>query len=303
MRWRGRRTSGRVEDRRGGGGFGGRIGRGGFGGGALRGRGMRIGGVGAIVILVVGLFLGIDPAILMNVIGGGGGGGYVPTEISQSGPNTIDDATEEFVAVVLADTEEVWETAFAEMGEEYDPPSLVLFSGAVSSACGTASSAVGPFYCPGDDKAYLDTSFFQTLAGRYGAAGDFAAAYVIAHEVAHHVQNELGISSEVNAARSGASETQANRLSVRLELQADCLAGVWAARADERFGVLEPGDIDEALTAAAAIGDDTLQRRGQGHVVPDSFTHGTSEQRVRWFRRGYDSGDPTACDTFSAAEL
>ncbi|HUF54984.1 MAG TPA: neutral zinc metallopeptidase [Thermohalobaculum sp.] len=303
MRWRGRRTSSRVEDRRGGrGGFGGRVSRGGLGGGALRGRGMRIGGVGAIVILVVGLFLGIDPAVLMGVIGGGGGG-YGPAETSQSGPNTIDDATEEFVAVVLADTEEVWETVFAEMGEDYDPPSLVLFSGAVRSACGTASSAVGPFYCPGDDKAYLDTSFFETLASRHGAAGDFAAAYVIAHEVAHHVQNELGISSDVNAARSGASETEANRLSVRLELQADCLAGVWAVRADERFGVLEPGDIEEALTAAAAIGDDTLQRRAEGQVVPDSFTHGTSAQRVRWFRRGYESGEPTACDTFSAAEL
>lgn len=296
MRWRGRRTSSRVEDRRGG------SGRGGFGGGALRGRGMRIGGVGAIVILVAGLFLGIDPAVLMGVIGGGSGS-RMPMETSASGPNPIDDATEEFVAVVLADTEEVWETVFAEMGEDYDPPTLVLFSGAVRSACGTASSAVGPFYCPGDDKAYLDTSFFQRLASRHGAAGDFAAAYVIAHEVAHHVQNELGISSEVNAARAGASEAQANRLSVQLELQADCLAGVWAARADERFGVLEPGDIDEALTAAAAIGDDTLQRRSQGHVVPDSFTHGTSEQRTRWFSRGYESGDPTACDTFSAAEL
>ncbi len=244
MRWRGRRTSSRIEDRRGrrGGGFGG-----GFGGGGMRGRGMRIGGVGAIVILVIGLLLGIDPAVLMGVIGGGGGGA-IPTQTAQTGPNTIDDEMEEFVAVVLADTEAVWETAFREMGEVYDPPSLVLFSGAVSSACGTASSAVGPFYCPGDRKAYLDTSFFRTLSDRYGAEGDFAAAYVIAHEVAHHVQNELGISSEVNAVRQGSSETEANRLSVRLELQADCLAGVWAARADARFGVLEPGDIEEALT-------------------------------------------------------
>ena len=302
MRWRGRRTSSRIEDRRGRGGFGGLRRRGGFGRGALRGRGMRIGGLGAVVVLVIGLFLGVDPAILMGLIGGGGSG-YAPMETAAPGPNTIDDETEEFVAVVLADTEEVWEAAFAEMGRDYRPPTLVLFSGAVRSACGTASSAVGPFYCPGDRKAYLDTGFFRTLAQRHGAAGDFAAAYVIAHEVAHHVQNELGISSEVSAARSDASETRANRLLVRLELQADCLSGVWAARADERWAVLEPGDIDEALTAAAAIGDDTLQRRAQGHVVPDSFTHGTSEQRVRWFRRGYESGQPTACDTFSAAEL
>ena len=298
MRWRGRRTSTRIEDRRGRGGFRG----GGFRRGRFGGRGMRVGGVGAIVVLVIGLFLGIDPAVLMSVVGGGGGGGYAPVGTS-SGPNTIDDETEEFVAVVLADTEEVWEAAFAEMGYDYERPSLVLFSGVVSSACGTTSSAVGPFYCPGDEKAYLDTGFFRTMAERYGATGDFAAAYVIAHEVAHHVQNELGISSEVSAARRGAGETEANRLSVRLELQADCLAGVWAARADERFGVLEPGDIEEALAAAAAIGDDTLQRRSGGVVVPDSFTHGTSEQRTRWFRRGYESGEPGACDTFGADAL
>lgn len=289
MRWRGRRTSSRVEDRRG---------RGGLRGGMVRGRGMRIGGVGAIVVVLVGLFLGVDPAMLMNIVGGVGG--TAPVETVEPGPNSIDDQTEEFVAVVLADTEAVWETVFEEMGRDYERPSLVLFSGAVRSACGTASSAVGPFYCPGDGKAYLDTSFFGTLAQRYGAAGDFAAAYVIGHEVAHHVQNQLGISEDVSRMRAGASETESNALSVRLELQADCLSGVWASRADARFDILEPGDIDEALTAAAAIGDDTLQRRSSGVVVPDSFTHGSAEQRTRWFRRGFEAGAPGACDTFAA---
>lgn len=299
MKWRGRRTSSNVQDRRGGGGFG----RGGFGGG-LAGRGMgrggfggggaKVGGIGAVILVVAALFLGIDPSFLL----GGGDVGRGPAVAT--GPNTIDDETEEFVSVVLADTEEVWHDLFGTMGGTYDEPGLVLFGGAVRSACGTASSAVGPFYCPGDERIYLDTDFFGTLARQLGAGGDFAAAYVIAHEVGHHVQQELGIMGEVNAAGRGSG---ADGPQVRLELQADCFAGVWARQADARFSSLEPGDIDEAMNAAGRIGDDALQRRSQGTVVPDSFTHGTSAQRARWFMQGFESGDPAACDTFGAASL
>lgn len=284
MKWRGRRTSTNVEDRRG-------SGRRGFGG-----AGMKVGGIGGVILLVAALFLGIDPALLLD--GGDGTAGRQPSVAA--GPDRIDDETEEFVSVVLADTEEVWRDLFAAMGRDYDDPALVLFSGAVRSACGTATSAVGPFYCPGDEKVYLDTDFFQLLARELGARGDFAAAYVIAHEVAHHVQNELGIMAEVNAA---GRQSGADSLPVRLELQADCFAGVWARQADARFATLEPGDVDEAMTAAAWIGDDALQSRGQGVVVPDSFTHGTSEQRARWFMRGFEGGRPADCDTFGAASL
>ncbi|MSU89035.1 hypothetical protein GE300_05265 [Rhodobacteraceae bacterium 2CG4] len=279
MKWRGRRGSRNIQDRRG------------MRGGRVAG----IGGLGALVVVLIGAFAGVD---LTPLLQGGGGPVSEPT-----GPNTIDDRTEEFVSVVLADTEEVWSAIFDASGGSYAEPELVLYSGVTGSACGTANAAVGPFYCPGDRRIFLDTSFFATLEQRLGAGGDFAFAYVIAHEVAHHVQNETGVLGEVNARRSRLPEAEANRLSVRIELQADCYSGLWARHAEDRFGSLEPGDIEEAMNAAAAIGDDALQRAGQGQVVPDSFTHGTSEQRQRWFERGYASGDPEACDTFSAEQL
>ncbi|MEM8751516.1 MAG: neutral zinc metallopeptidase [Pseudomonadota bacterium] len=294
MKWRGRRGSSNVEDRRG---------RSGRRIPLPRGRGARaggIGGLGAVAIVILGLIFGVDTSFLL----GGGGGGFAPTQQYEAGPNRIDDETEEFVSVVLADTEEVWTAIFREQfGREYRAPKLVLFSGSTRSACGAASAATGPFYCPPESRAYLDTSFFRTLSQDLGAGGDFAAAYVIAHEVAHHVQNELGILPEVNELRARAAERESNRLSVMVELQADCLSGVWAREAQARFGSLERGDIEEAMNAAARIGDDALQRRSQGFVVPDSFTHGTSEQRVRWFESGFASGDATACDTFSAERL
>ncbi len=287
MKWQGRRTSTHVEDRRGRGGVGG------FGGGGLGRGGVKVGGIGAVILVVAALFFGIDPSMLL---GGGGQSGSGPTVAT--GPNVINDQSEEFVAVVLADTEEVWQQVFAAAGRTYTDPTLVLFSRVVRSACGSATSATGPFYCPGDEKIYLDTDFFQQLSGQLGAGGDFAAAYVIAHEVGHHVQKELGITAQAAGGQSGADSA-----SVRLELQADCFAGVWAQQANARFSSLEPGDIKEALNAASRIGDDTLQRRSQGVVVPDSFTHGTSEQRVRWFQRGFEGGTPDACDTFGAASL
>ncbi len=294
MKWRGRRTSRNIEDRR----------RGGGAGGGARGRGGKIGGIGAVVILLVGAYFGIDTS---GLLGGGLGSGFSIPQGGSTGGNTganrIDDQAEEFVGVVLADTEEVWAGIFQQMGRRYDPPKMVLFAGATRSACGSASAASGPFYCPGDRKAYLDTAFFQVMAERLGAKGDFAAAYVIAHEVAHHVQQELGILPEVNRQRARASEVESNRLSVKIELQADCFSGVWARRAQERFGSLEEGDIREALNAASRIGDDTLQRNAGRAVVPDSFQHGTSEQRMRWFRLGLETGDPGRCDTFNAARL
>jgi predicted metalloprotease len=311
MKWRGRRTSTNIEDRRAaGGGLGGL--RGGFGGmrGGMRGgrriglprsRGGKVGGLGLIVVVVVALLFGVDPSFLLT--GSGGVGFTVPRDVPPSGPNRIDDAAEEFVGVVLADTEEVWSQIFAASGRTYGPPKLVLFSGRVGSACGAASAAAGPFYCPGDRKAYLDTAFFRVMEQRLGAGGDFAQADVIAHEVAHHVQNELGVMEQVDRQRSRASRAEANQLSVMVELQADCLSGVWANHAQRKFGSIEPGDIDEALNAANQIGDDTLQRNAGQAVVPDSFTHGTSEQRMRWFRAGFETGDPGRCDTFNAARL
>lgn len=296
MRWRGRRTSSNIEDRRG---AGGRI---------ARGRGVRVaggGGIGAIALVLIAMYFGIDPSLLLGGGGGGLGGGFGSGGFSvpqSSGPNAIDDQSEEFVAVVLADTEAVWSDLLAsDVG--YPPPTLVLYSGGTVSACGTANAAVGPFYCPGDRKIYLDTDFFRVLDQRMGAGGDFAAAYVIAHEVAHHVQNVLGILPEVNRRRAEVGATESNRLSVMVELQADCLAGAWAKHAEERFGALEPGDVDEALNAASQIGDDTLQREAGRTVRPDSFQHGSSEQRVGWFSRGYMGGDPNACDTFGADRL
>jgi len=284
VRWRGRRTSRNLEDRR--------------RDGAKVGGGAMIGGLGAVIFVVIGLCLGVDPSALLG--GGGLGLQGTPDHGAPAGPNQIDDAVEEFVGVVLANTEEVWAVVFEDMGRRYEPPVLVLFSGRTASACGTADAAAGPFYCPGDRKAYLNTAFFRVMADRLGAKGDFAQAYVIAHEIAHHVQNLLGILARANASRARASEIAANRISVMIELQADCFSGVWARRAQARFGALEPGDIEEALNAASQIGDDTLQRNAGRAVVPDSFQHGTSAQRVRWFRIGFDSGDPGRCDTFSA---
>jgi predicted metalloprotease len=255
-----------------------------------------IGVIGAIILVVLALVFGVDPSALL---GGGGGGFSVP---QQSGPNTIDDQSEQFVGVVLADTEEVWSDLLAGEGG-YPAPTLVLYSGGTVSACGSANAAVGPFYCPNDQKVYLDTDFFRTLDQRMGAGGDFAAAYVVAHEVAHHVQNVLGILPEVSRQRAQVGESESNLLSVMTELQADCFSGVWAHHAEKRFGALEPGDIEEALNAAAQIGDDTLQRQAGRVVRPDSFQHGSSQQRVEWFDRGYQSGDPSVCDTFGAGRL
>ena len=305
MRWRGRRQSSNIEDRRGtSGGFGGGLGGGmgspiGFprGGRARAGGGLGIGAV--LVILVVAWVAGINPLELLN---GGGGGPLITSDRPQGQTDVPGDQAGQFVSVVLADTEDTWQRIFREGGKTYRDPTLVLFSGQTSSACGFASAASGPFYCPGDQKVYIDLDFYRELRDRFHAPGDFAQAYVIAHEIGHHVQNLLGILPKVDAARRKASEAESNALSVRLELQADCLAGVWAHDAEAR-GVLEVGDIDEALNAAAQIGDDAIQRRTQGYVVPESFNHGTSEQRSRWFKRGYDRGVLDACDTFGASSI
>lgn len=286
-----------IEDRRGeGGGFsfpGG--GRGlGFGG-----RGMSLGTL--VIVAVVALVFGINPMTLL------GGGPVAPSNQQIGQPQQPADATrpasetDRFVAKVLRTTERSWETIFTnEIGQPYQPPRLVLFTGNVQSACGAAQSAMGPFYCPADGKVYLDQSFFDELSRRFGAPGDFAAAYVIAHEIGHHVQNLLGVSGEAQAAQQRSSKTRANAISVQVELQADCLAGVWAK---DNAGRLEPGDVDEAMRAAAAIGDDTLQKAGQGVVVPESFTHGSSAQRTKWFMRGMTLGTVAGCDTFSAGAL
>lgn len=288
MRWQRGRRSRNVEVRRGG----------------SKGRSVLGGGIGTIVLVLVALYFGVDPSMLLQGLQSTG----VSTQTS-SAPATPDelanDPLVDMLAVVMADTEDVWSNVFAAKGARYDQPTLVVFEGATRSACGLGQAAMGPFYCPADQNAYLDLSFFRDLRDRYRAPGDFAQAYVLAHEVGHHVQNLLGISGEVQKMRSGLSSAEGNRLSVMLELQADCLAGAWAKRADlSGHNIrLDPGDIDEALRAAAAIGDDRLQRQSRGTVTPDSFTHGTSEQRQRWFRTGYDSGDPDRCDTFSARSL
>lgn len=282
-----------IEDRRGqgGGGFG-------FPGGGLGfgGRGMSLGTL--VVVAVVALVFGINPMTLL------GGGPVAPSNQQIGQPQQPADSarpaskTDRFVAKVLRTTERSWETIFTnEIGQPYQPPRLVLFTGNVQSACGAAQSAMGPFYCPADGKVYLDQSFFDELSRRFGAPGDFAAAYVIAHEIGHHVQNLLGVSGQAQAAQQRSSKTRANAISVQVELQADCLAGVWAK---DNAGRLEPGDVDEAMRAAAAIGDDTLQKAGQGVVVPESFTHGSSAQRTKWFMRGMTLGTVAGCDTFSA---
>jgi predicted metalloprotease len=302
MRWQGRRQSDNVEDRRGQGGLGG-MGSGpriGFGipGGGGRG-GLSIGVL--IVIVIVALLAGVDPMKLL----GGGDGSLSPSQVTEQSGETGVPSDEEgkFVATVLADTEDTWGAAFNAAGEKYPPPTLVLFSGQTASACGFASAAVGPFYCPNDRKLYIDLDFYRELSRKLNAPGDFAEAYVIAHEVGHHIQNLLGTLPQVDQARRAASsEAESNALSIRLELQADCYAGIWAHAAQKK-GLLEVGDIDEALNAAAAVGDDTIQRRTQGYVVPESFNHGTSEQRSRWFKRGFQSGNLADCDTFRANPL
>lgn len=279
MRWSGRRQSQNVEDRR----------------GIRPARGLAIGGgLGGVILVVIVLLLGGDPEQLQNLA-------PPPTQQAPTGEYVGSPQEEElkrFVSVVLADTEEIWGEIFRQSGEQYREPSIVLFTEAVQSACGMASSATGPFYCPPDENVYLDLSFFDELR-RFGAPGDFAAAYVIAHEIGHHVQNQMGTTDQVHTMKGQVSDEEYNRMSVRLELQADFLAGVWAHHAQNSLGVLDPGDIDEALAAASAIGDDRLQKQSQGYVVPDAFTHGTSAQRVSWFRRGYDTGDPSQGDTFS----
>ncbi len=276
-----------------------------FRGGGRRGTAGRIvggGGIGTVVLVLVALYFGVDPSLILG--GGGFGGGTTTTSSSGGGTINRDDPRVEFVSRVLGDTEDTWRTLLPEQaGRDYEAPPLVVFDGVVNSACGTASSATGPFYCPGDRQVYIDLSFFDELEQRFGAPGDFAQAYVIAHEVGHHLQTLLGISQEVNQMRANANETEANRLSVMLELQADCLAGVWARNAQEARQILEEGDIDEGLNAAAAIGDDRLQRQSRGYVTPDSFTHGSSAQRVKWFKMGLEGGEMAQCDTFNAPGL
>lgn len=287
MKWRGNRESENVEDRRGSGGIG------------LGGRSI---GLGTIAIaLVASYFLGVDPGTVINILSGGGGP-TSSTEISTHAPPANDEMAR-FVSTVLADTEDTWAPMFRESGAHYAQPKLVLFSGQTPTACGTGQSASGPFYCPDDQKVYIDLSFYRLLQQRFNVSGEFAQAYVIAHEVGHHVQNLMGVMDKVRSAQRGVSEVQANTLSVRVELQADCFAGVWAHHADAARNILEGGDIEAALNAATAIGDDALQRQSQGEVIPDSFTHGTSAQRVRWFKRGIESGQVDACNTFEARSL
>jgi len=296
MKWEGNRESDNVEDRRsdgGGGGFG--------GGGLLGGRSVGIGTI--VVALVGGWMFGINPLTLLGMLSGGG----APTaQVQQQAPAQrppADDRMAAFVSTVLADTEDVWKDVFAKGGSTYKEPRLVLFRGATQTACGQGQAAMGPFYCPGDQKVYIDLGFYETLKNQLGAPGDFAQAYVIAHEVGHHVQHLLGISSKMEQMRGRVSKVEYNALSVRLELQADCFAGVWAHHAQSARQILEQGDVEEAMNAAARIGDDALQRSSGGAVVPDSFTHGTSAQRQRWFDMGLKNGGVKACDTFSARNL
>jgi predicted metalloprotease len=283
MRWAGRRASSNIEDRR---------------GTRLKGAGGI--GLGTIVLALIAMYFGQDPTVVLQQAQQSVGSQVEQVPYQESAEEA---QMREFVAVVLADTEETWGTLFRQAGGVYEEPRLVLFSGAVESACGFAQAAVGPFYCPGDKRVYIDLSFFHDLRDRFAAPGDFAQAYVIAHEVGHHVQTLLGISAQNMAARRRASQVEANALSVRQELQADCFAGIWAHNADRYRQLLEEGDIEEGLNAASAIGDDRLQQQAQGYVAPESFTHGSSEQRVRWFSRGYQSGNVNDCDTFAARQL
>jgi predicted metalloprotease len=292
LRWRDMRGSDNLEDRE----DAGPPGRG-------LGRGLKLGVGGLVAVVVVSLLLGLNP---LDVLVSLQGGGAPPSAPTQSAPpstpsgSAARDETKEFIVRILGDTEDTWSTLFKQTGGEYRPPRLVLFRGAVESACGLASSAVGPFYCSADSRVYLDRSFFEDLAQRFGAPGEFARAYVIAHEIGHHVQNQLGITEKVAQQRARAGEARSNPVSVLLELQADCFAGVWGHFARQR-NLLERGDVESGLAAAAAIGDDRIQRQSRGHVSPESFTHGSSGQRVRWFRAGLDSGDVRQCDTFATA--
>ncbi|MCE1162849.1 MAG: neutral zinc metallopeptidase [Thiomonas sp.] len=289
MLWKNGRRSDNIDDQRGSGPRPG--GRGGLVGG----------GIGTLILVLVALYFGVDPSVVMQQV--------AQPSTQQISPQATaalsaqDEQDKAFLSVVLADTEDTWGALFQQAGRQYVDPRLVLFSGAVQSACGYAQAATGPFYCPSDQKLYLDTQFFQELQQRLGAKGDFAQAYVIAHEVGHHVQNLLGVEAKVREAMQRSSPQRANALLVRLELQADCYAGVWAYHAQHERQVLEPGDVEEAINAAQAVGDDRLQQQAQGYVVPDSFTHGTSAQRARWFETGFASGHPQVCDTFNATQL
>jgi len=285
MRFDNSRESSNVEDRRGGG-----------GGLPIGGKGI---GIGTIVLALVAMYFGVDPSVVLNQAVES----PPPRASSRQAAPPANDAESKFIRHVLGETEDTWQQIFRQNGKQYVEPTLVLFTGATRTACGVGQAAMGPFYCPGDQKVYIDLAFYQELKTRFKAPGDFAQAYVIAHEVGHHVQNLLGISDKVQAARQRAGEREANNLSVRLELQADCLAGVWAKNADAARGILEAGDVEEALRAATAIGDDTLQKQAQGYAVPDSFTHGSADQRTRWFRRGMESGQLAACNTFQAKGL
>ena len=285
MRWQGRRQSDNIEDRR----------------GMRVGRTAGIGGVGLVAVYLISMYFGVDPRVLL--------GGVQTTQVGQQGSSepyqeSAHEAEQrETVAHVFASTEDVWGAVMADMRGSYRKPTLTLFSGFVESGCGGAEAATGPFYCPADEHVFIDLSFFDEMEQQLGAPGDFAQAYVIAHEVGHHVQKLLGTSERIQEMRQRVDEIEANQQSVRLELQADCYAGMWTRHAEEATPFLEPGDIEEGLGAASAVGDDRLQRRAGGQVVPDAFTHGTSEQRMRWFRRGFDTGKLEACDTFSAADL
>jgi uncharacterized protein len=286
MLWKDRRESENVEDRR----------------DEVVTRGAKKSvGIITIIVAVIAMYFGVDPAVVLKHIPNNG-----TTSTTQSTPKTKSPEEEQlvaFISVVLADTEDTWNKLFKDMGKSYQEPVLVLFSGAVQSACGFADAAVGPFYCPADKKAYIDLSFYQDLKQRFHSPGDFAQAYVIAHEIGHHVQKLLGISDKIHAASAKLSEVEANKLSVKIELQADCFAGVWANHTDKTKKILEKGDMEEALNAASNIGDDRLQKQARGQITPDSFTHGTSEQRVRWFKRGFDSGNINQCNTFNATSL
>ncbi len=282
MRWRDGRRSSNIEDRR----------------GQRRGGGIIGGGIGTVVLVLAAMYFGVDPSLLME----GMQSSTAPASSAGARPSAQDlrnDPLADMIAVVIADTEDVWNEIFAASGRRYQEPTLVMFSGATQSACGVGQAAMGPFYCPADQRAYIDLSFYDDMKRRFHAPGDFAQAYVIAHEIGHHVQNLLGVSGDVRDRQRGLSKVESNRLSVRLELQADCLAGVWANRADKARGILEAGDVDEALNAASAIGDDRLQKQSRGTIVPESFTHGSSKQRSHWFRAGLASGDPNSCDTFA----
>ena len=282
MKWLGRRQSGNFETGGGGG-----------------GKGLAIGGIGTVIVVIIGLIMGKSPAELLNQVQNA-----AQTEQTNTNPDEANlSEAEKFTAVVLADTEDVWNQLFETMGEQYKEPRLLSFNNSVQSACGIAGSQTGPFYCPADERVYIDVSFYDDLKNKFNAPGDFAMAYVIAHEVGHHVQNLMGTTQKLDEARGRVSEKEYNKLSVMLELQADFYAGVWAHHAQRTKDILEEGDIEEALNAATAIGDDKLQKQGQGYVVPDAFTHGTSAQRMKWFKKGFETGDIKQGDTFNAADL